>query len=504
MEKPANKRGGISAEVTDASKVKLKPVVPKTDAVFDKIGAIVQSNLLFDNLAQRQVDDLINRMFEVRVKNGDTVINQGDEGDNFYVVFEGEYDVYVNGNKVGAIGPGKCFGELALLYNSARAATIKAASSGKLWAMDRHTYRAINQSSAQSTQTTRVDRLKKVAAFADLDDTTLSRIAAALVSESIAKNKAIITKGEMGDKFYILMEGSVIVGDNIATLSKGATFGERALLTNEPRDNSVTAAVNCELLTLGRKDFQDMLGPLEDVWKIQALSRTDLLKPLSNTERMEVCKLFQLTKYKNGQLIISKGDEGTSFLIVEKGQVDILDPKEPDQSKASVVSTYKRGDYFGERSLILGEPRAATAVARGEVHCLTLSAKDFTLYLEPLKEQMKQRAISYGTAQQQGNRAIGMPDLEELGVLGVGSFGFVRMMRHKASKEVYALKALKKEQILATQQQDHVVNEKNVLKANVVCDFLGSCQATFQDTENLYMLMPLLPGGELFSYLRRE
>ena len=43
MEKPANKRGGISAEVTDASQVKLKPLVPKIDDVFYKIGAIVQS-----------------------------------------------------------------------------------------------------------------------------------------------------------------------------------------------------------------------------------------------------------------------------------------------------------------------------------------------------------------------------------------------------------------------------------------------------------------------------
>lgn len=72
-------------------------------------------------------------MVEKKVKSGDVVIQQGDEGDNFYVVDEGLFEVFVNGKKVVEIGPGGSFGELALMYNTPRAATVKAVNDGVLW-----------------------------------------------------------------------------------------------------------------------------------------------------------------------------------------------------------------------------------------------------------------------------------------------------------------------------------------------------------------------------------
>jgi len=59
-------------------------------------------------------------MFERKVDIGEVVIQQGDEGDNFYVVDEGVFDIFVNGVKVVEVGPGGSFGELALMYNTKR------------------------------------------------------------------------------------------------------------------------------------------------------------------------------------------------------------------------------------------------------------------------------------------------------------------------------------------------------------------------------------------------
>jgi cAMP-dependent protein kinase regulator len=72
-------------------------------------------------------------MFEKKVTADEVIISQGDEGDNFYVVDEGQFDVYVNDKKVVEIGPGGSFGELALMYNTPRAATVQATSDGVLW-----------------------------------------------------------------------------------------------------------------------------------------------------------------------------------------------------------------------------------------------------------------------------------------------------------------------------------------------------------------------------------
>jgi len=82
-------------------------------------------------------------MFEKKLPAGEAVIKQGDEGDNFYVVDDGVFEVIVNGNKVVEIGPGGSFGELALMYNTPRAATVKAKEDSVVWAVDRVTFRRI-------------------------------------------------------------------------------------------------------------------------------------------------------------------------------------------------------------------------------------------------------------------------------------------------------------------------------------------------------------------------
>ncbi|XP_064816784.1 cAMP-dependent protein kinase type I-beta regulatory subunit-like, partial [Oncorhynchus masou masou] len=82
-------------------------------------------------------------MFPVMHIAGETVIQQGDEGDNFYVIDQGEVDVYVNGEWVTSIGEGGSFGELALIYGTPRAATVKAKTDMKLWGIDRDSYRRI-------------------------------------------------------------------------------------------------------------------------------------------------------------------------------------------------------------------------------------------------------------------------------------------------------------------------------------------------------------------------
>lgn len=70
-------------------------------------------------------------------------IHAGDEGDNFYVIDSGEVEVYVNNQIVLNISEGGSFGELALIYGTPRAATVKAKTDVKLWGIDRLSYRRI-------------------------------------------------------------------------------------------------------------------------------------------------------------------------------------------------------------------------------------------------------------------------------------------------------------------------------------------------------------------------
>ena len=87
--------------------------------------------------------------------------------------------------------------------------------------------------------------------------------------------------------------------------------------------------------------------------------------------------------------------------------------------------------------------------------------------------------------------------------LGTGSFGRVHLIQSKVNARFYAMKVLKKTEVIRLKQVEHTNNEKHILES-VAHPFLVNMWGTFQDSNNLYMVMDYVPGGELFSVLRRS
>jgi hypothetical protein len=132
------------------------PRVDKSAEQRARLSATLLRVTLFRQLAPAQMAAIVDAMFERRVAAGETVIRQGDEADNFYVVESGDFDVFVakhsarpdsveckddlpaaapEAKLVMQYGPGGTFGELALLHDAARAATVVARNAGALWAV---------------------------------------------------------------------------------------------------------------------------------------------------------------------------------------------------------------------------------------------------------------------------------------------------------------------------------------------------------------------------------
>ncbi|KAJ3326764.1 camp-dependent protein kinase catalytic subunit [Blyttiomyces sp. JEL0837] len=86
--------------------------------------------------------------------------------------------------------------------------------------------------------------------------------------------------------------------------------------------------------------------------------------------------------------------------------------------------------------------------------------------------------------------------------LGTGSFGRVHLVRLRSSGKFYAMKVLRKNEIVKMKQVEHTVNEKHILE-QLEFPFLVSMLGTFQDSSNIYFVLEYVQGGELFSYLRR-
>lgn len=215
---------------------------------------------------------VINSLEERSVKEGTEIIRQGDEGDYFYIVEEGTVEYFVDHQKVNTSGPGSSFGELALMYNSPRVATVMATSDCILWALDRITFRKILLGSSFKKRMMYDELLKSMPILKSLTTYDRAKLADALDTEFYEPGQVIVKEGDVGENFYLIEYGDCDVSKKdqgiVAHLKAHDYFGEVALLNDLPRQATVTARTKTKVATLGKSGFQRLLGPAVDVLKL--------------------------------------------------------------------------------------------------------------------------------------------------------------------------------------------------------------------------------------------
>lgn len=275
----ANRRTSVSAEALNPDKFKdesWKP--PINDLSADQklaLNRTLAQNFLFKQLDDNSKKTVIHALSEKTFPQGAEIIKQGDEGDYFYIIEVGTVDFYVNGSKVSSSGPGSSFGELALMYNSPRAATAIASSDSGVtcWALDRSTFRRILLQGTFNRRLMYEDFLKEVKVLSSLTHYERSKLADALSTEIYHKGDKIVVEGEKGENFYFIESGTCQVlkaNEGVITkLSKGDYFGEVALLNDLPRQATVEALDQVMVATLDKSGFTRLLGPAVEVLKSQ-------------------------------------------------------------------------------------------------------------------------------------------------------------------------------------------------------------------------------------------
>jgi cAMP-dependent protein kinase regulator len=272
-------RSSVSAEVYGIyNKMEnFKPkVFPKNDSQKKTILEKMEQNFLFKNLDKEEQNTVINAFEQRIVKTGEMVIKEGDYGDCLYLIEEGTLDCtkVIKGEKtfLKKYESGDSFGELALLYNAPRAATIVALTDSVLWKLDRECFNVIVKDSAMRKRQKYEEQLKNVEILKTLDNYDIGQICDALNSEDVESGNVIIKEGEQGNKFYILNKGEASAYKNIdgkdekvLDYKPGSYFGELALIKNDLRAATVIADTDCNLLSLDRKSFKRLLGPLEQI-----------------------------------------------------------------------------------------------------------------------------------------------------------------------------------------------------------------------------------------------
>ncbi|XP_049894338.1 cAMP-dependent protein kinase type II-alpha regulatory subunit-like isoform X2 [Epinephelus moara] len=238
-------------------------VHPKTDEQRRRLQDACRDILLFKTLEQEQFSEVLDGMFEVLVKPQEHIIDQGDDGDNFYVIEKGVYDILVQKDEV-SVCVGKydnkgSFGELALMYNTPRAATIVATQEGALWGLDRATFhRLIVRNNAKKRRMYEAF-IECVPLLKSLEVSERMKIVDVLGARTFKDGECIITQTKAGQQDNAEVE--------VARCSRGQYFGELALVTNKPRAASVYAVGETKCLVIDVQAFERLLGPCMDIMK---------------------------------------------------------------------------------------------------------------------------------------------------------------------------------------------------------------------------------------------
>lgn len=438
---------------------------------------------MFSSLSASEIEDVVMAMKEKKLSKGEAIIKQGDHGNEWYVVEEGVFDIFVGDNKVASRTVGDAFGELALLYNAPRAASVVAAGPARVWALDRVTFRYMIASTKEDQQAQVVSSLRKVPLLESLTDSQVAQVADAVQMRTFKPGDTIITKGESGDKaqeFYMLQEGSVMC-KNIGAerkelaLPTGAYFGERALLLDEPRAADVVAAESCKCMVLDRKAFTELLGPLKEVLDhnlgIRVVSTEAQLANLGDKEKERMVAALVGREFSAGEVVQPGGAAGHGlFMVVKQGAVQL-------DGGVKVEA----GACFGLEALMgSGGSRVPSATAtEDKTAVLAIDKPTFEravgvslAKVQARKGKPKETTSAAGAA---GGGADGetttsrlrtdirFSDLEQIRILGAGTFGKVKLIRHGPSGEAMALKVMQKAQVVEYGQVKNIQYERDVL-----------------------------------------
>ena len=497
----------------------------KDEAALALIVASLRENYVFSDLTAEDRVDFARMMSEQRVTAGTEVIAQGDRmADFFYVIATGEFAVEKDGEELSRLSAGHSFGELALVYNAPRAATVRCVEDSTLWVLDRRSFRSTLAKAAEENKAQVHAALANVELLSPLNDKQLEAVADAMQYVTFEEGEQILRRGDEGNIFFIVKSGRVRVtdiGDGTAPdvfLGASAFFGERALLTGDVRAASVVADTRVQLLALPRADFELYIGPLatlrDQQQRMAIMDRIDAFRALSFEEKQDVCFKFRELSLSPLDVVFRQGEDPDAFYVVKSGEVEVWQGdarvselpagQRADSQLGVCIATIKENGFFGEAALVNHDKRSATVrCGPAPSELLVLMRGDFDAVVgsmsDVLERDITNRRMEAERAQEKAfARSLTLSDLQEVSVLGAGTFGKVSLMRHAGSGMTFALKALNKAQVQRLRQERNVVNEKRTLEE---CDspFILTLYKTFLDESRVYLLTEFLQGGELFS-----
>ncbi len=239
----------------------------------DTITKVLVQTPFFATLPQEALQAIAAESLLLDVPARSYAVRQGTMGDQFFIIHRGKMAVlrkYESGRQepVAELVPGDAFGEMALLSDSARTASVQALIPTQIISISRAAFdQAIAASSLKKEEVTLWLRLshqlRRSPLFSEMTANEVAYFLKRAERRPVPAGEVLMQEGDVGSHFYVVLSGKLEVtkkGKPVGTLDAGDFMGEIALLTTAPRTATVTAVEHSQVLELSRDAFFDTLA----------------------------------------------------------------------------------------------------------------------------------------------------------------------------------------------------------------------------------------------------
>ena len=234
-------------------------ILPIDEEIITKL---LQKQIIFQNTSPEILSIIANEMLYIKVPEGKIIYDVNDDGNFFYMISKGRVVVNIQNGEDNTLKQWDTFGELSLFVEKKRNEIIITKEYTELYGIDSESFRDIQKRNNENILKERFNFLNNISIFECLDKISKYNVAQKLKKVEFKNGEKIITKGEKGNKLYIIKEGIVscrIGLQEIRRLSNNEYFGQNAILIDVERGTDIYALQKCLCYELSRDDLKEAL-----------------------------------------------------------------------------------------------------------------------------------------------------------------------------------------------------------------------------------------------------
>jgi len=228
----------------------------------EKIIKILKNQIVFQGVSPEILSVIAHDMIMLTIPEGKIIYDINDDGNFFYIIGKGSVVVNIQDNDSNTLTQWNAFGEISLFTEKKREEIIITKEEVELYIIDGESFRDIQKRNNEIILKERYNFLNNIALFESLDKISKYNVAQKLTKKEFNINSKIISKGERGDKLYIIKEGIVsckIGLQEVRKLSNNEYFGQNAILIDVKRGADIIALQKTICYEISKEDLKEAL-----------------------------------------------------------------------------------------------------------------------------------------------------------------------------------------------------------------------------------------------------